>query len=74
MWVCVPVCAAGACGAGADNHAPSAIVVPCPPTNLQGGVLKKIVEAMKDLVTDTNLECSADSISMQVRGPRAGGP
>jgi proliferating cell nuclear antigen len=28
-------------------------------------VLKKIIEAMKDLVNDANLECSGDGISMQ---------
>jgi hypothetical protein len=33
---------------------------------VQGNVLKKIVEAMKDLVTDANLDCSASGISMQV--------
>ena len=34
---------------------------------VQGNVLKKIVEAMKDLVTDANLDCSASGLSMQVR-------
>lgn len=36
-------------------------------STLQGSLLKKIVEAMKDLVTDANLECSSTGISMQVR-------
>jgi hypothetical protein len=34
---------------------------------LQGALLKKIVEAIKDLVTDANLECSAAGLTMQVR-------
>jgi proliferating cell nuclear antigen len=32
---------------------------------VSGSLLKKIVEAMKDLVTDANLECSASGITMQ---------
>jgi len=32
---------------------------------LQGATLKKLVEAMKDLVTDANLDCSASGISLQ---------
>jgi len=31
----------------------------------QAGLLKKILEAMKDLVTDTNFDCSASGISLQ---------
>ncbi len=31
----------------------------------QGSLLKKIVEAMKDLVTDANLECNEDGIKLQ---------
>jgi hypothetical protein len=34
---------------------------------LQGALLKKIVEAIKDLVTDANLECSSTGLTMQVR-------
>jgi hypothetical protein len=32
----------------------------------EGKLLKQIVEATKDLVTDANLDCSATGISMQV--------
>ena len=39
---------------------------------VQGNVLKKIVEAMKDLVTDANLDCSASGLSMQVQGATHG--
>ena len=36
---------------------------------IQGQILKKIVEAMRELVTDANLECHAEQgISMQVSG------
>lgn len=31
----------------------------------QGMILKKIIEALKDLVTDVNIDCSADGISIQ---------
>lgn len=34
---------------------------------IQGSLLKKIVESMKDLVTDANLDCSESGISLQVR-------
>jgi|TARA_B110000208_G_C11626532_1_gene379251 proliferating cell nuclear antigen len=33
----------------------------------QGKVLKMIVEAMKDLVTDANLDAAAGGLSLQVR-------
>lgn len=33
----------------------------------QGQIIKRIIESIKDLVTDANLECSADGISLQVR-------
>lgn len=33
---------------------------------LQGAVLKKIVEAIRELVVDANLDCSPNGISMQV--------
>ena len=34
---------------------------------IQGHILKKIIEAMRELVTDANLECHAEQgISMQV--------
>lgn len=32
---------------------------------LQAGILKKILEAMKDLVTDANFDCSNSGISLQ---------
>ena len=32
---------------------------------LQGNILKKIVEAMKDLVTDATLDCPASGLSLQ---------
>ena len=32
---------------------------------VQGSLIKKIVEAMKDLVTDANIDCSASGLSMQ---------
>jgi hypothetical protein len=35
---------------------------------VQGSILKKIIEAMRELVTDANLECHAEQgITMQVR-------
>lgn len=34
---------------------------------LQGALLKKIIEAIKELVTDANLDCNETGISMQVR-------
>ncbi len=34
----------------------------------QGSVLKKIIEAMKELVNDANLDCSASGVTLQVRG------
>lgn len=37
---------------------------------VQGSLLKKLVEAMKDLVTDANIDCSSSGLSLQVR-PRA---
>ena len=33
---------------------------------LQGSLLKKIIEALRELVTDANLECNEGGISMQV--------
>lgn len=33
---------------------------------VQGSLLKKIVEAMKDLVTEANLDCAETGISLQV--------
>jgi hypothetical protein len=39
-----------------------------PPSRAQGLLLKKIVESIKDLVTDANLECTAESLGLQVRG------
>ena len=34
---------------------------------VQGSVLKKIVESIKDLVTDANLDCAETGITLQVR-------
>lgn len=32
---------------------------------LQGGILKKILEALKDLVSDSNFSCSPSGLSLQ---------
>lgn len=32
----------------------------------QGGILKKIIEAIKELVVDANLDCNETGITMQV--------
>lgn len=32
---------------------------------VQGGILKKLIEAIKDLVTDANLDCSSTGVSLQ---------
>ncbi len=37
---------------------------------LQGSLLKKLVEAMKDLVTDANLDCSPTGVTLQVRNTK----
>ena len=34
---------------------------------VQGSLLKKIIEALRELVTDANLECNETGITMQVR-------
>lgn len=34
---------------------------------LQGATLKKIIEAIRELVVDANLDCTENGISMQVR-------
>lgn len=34
----------------------------------QGSLLKKLVDAMKDLVTDANLDCSSSGVTLQVCG------
>lgn len=39
------------------------------PLTFQGGILKKIVEAVKDLVVTANLDCSADGIALQAMDP-----
>lgn len=36
---------------------------------LHGSVLKKIIEAIRELVTDANLDCNERGITMQVRLP-----
>ena len=36
---------------------------------LQGGMLKKIIESIRELVVDANLDCDESGISMQVRSP-----
>lgn len=33
----------------------------------QGSTLKKIIEAIRELIVDANLDCNADGITMQVR-------
>jgi Proliferating cell nuclear antigen, N-terminal domain len=33
---------------------------------LQGSLLKKIIEAIRELVTDANLDCDENQITMQV--------
>ena len=33
---------------------------------LQGGMLKKIIESIRELVVDANLDCDETGISMQV--------
>ena len=33
---------------------------------VQGAILKKIIEAIRELVTDANLDCSSTGIAMQV--------
>ena len=37
----------------------------------QGKIFKEIIEAMKDLVTDANLECGEEGLKLQVRARRA---
>ena len=34
---------------------------------LQGSTLKKIIEAIRELVVDANLDCNENGITMQVR-------
>ena len=34
---------------------------------LQGSTLKKIIEAIRELVVDANLDCNESGITMQVR-------
>lgn len=34
---------------------------------LQGSLLKKIVEAIKDLVQEANVDCNEQGLTMQVR-------
>lgn len=34
---------------------------------LQGALLKKIIEAIRELVTDANLDCNERGITMQVK-------
>lgn len=36
---------------------------------LQGAILKKIIEAIRELVTDANLDCNERGITMQVGRP-----
>ena len=46
---------------------PPSIPPHCPSfSDLQGKLLKMIVEAIKDLVNDGNLECTRDGITLQV--------
>jgi DNA polymerase III sliding clamp (beta) subunit (PCNA family) len=37
---------------------------------LQGALLKKIIEAIRELVTDANLDCNERGITMQVKHDR----
>ena len=37
---------------------------------LQGAILKKIIEAIRELVTDANLDCNERGITMQVGAER----
>ena len=37
----------------------------------QGGLIKKVIEAIKDLVTDANLECSPEALTLQARAAHA---
>jgi len=46
------------------NH-PTGALSTLPTLQVQGALLKKIVESIKDLVTDANLECGADGMTMQ---------
>ena len=39
---------------------------------VQGSLLKKIVEAIRDLVNDANVDCAETGITMQVGSARAG--
>jgi hypothetical protein len=32
---------------------------------IQGSILKKLLEAVKDLVTDANIDCSAEGVAIQ---------
>ena len=41
---------------------------------VQGSLLKKIVEAIRDLVNDANVDCAETGITMQVRSARRRGP
>jgi len=36
---------------------------------LQGSVLKKIIESIRELVVDANFDCDPNGISMQVKAP-----
>ena len=36
---------------------------------IQGGLLKKVLDATKDLVTDANFDCSQDGFNLQVSLP-----
>jgi hypothetical protein len=38
----------------------------------QGQLIKKVIEAIKDLVTDANLECSPEALTLQASGRRRG--
>jgi hypothetical protein len=40
---------------------------------LQGSVIRKLIDSIKDLVTDANLECSGDGISLQASDGRQRG-
>jgi proliferating cell nuclear antigen len=41
---------------------------------VQGALLKKLVEAIKDLITDANIDCNTTGISLQVRQTQHSAP
>ena len=60
VGVCVGVCG---CVEGDRETAAALTRASC----AQGALLKKVVDAVKELITDANLDCDANGITMQVR-------